>query len=260
MVGEVAMVFRAVYPAATKFKYIAQTISKIVDEIPFIATPDGLFVKSLSSDKTTMIILQIPVTAFEEYQCDEDKVTFIVNADEFSRISKRGTRNDLVELELEKENRRLRLGFIDKKTGVTRTFYLELREGVVEDLGEPNVELPIIARMLTDTFKNALRDAKIVDEEVEIVAEGEEKLIIRSITPQREYHNIMERDKALISFRSSVDKARARYSLELLEATLKATTAAEALTLEFGEGLPLKLTFDLPGGSTLTYWIAPRTG
>ncbi len=252
------MTFRAVYPAATKFKYVAQTIAKITDEIPFVATPEGLFVKTLSSDKTTMIVLQIPSTAFEEYLCEEDKVTFIVSADEFSKVSKRGTRNDVIELVLEKEHRRLRFTFQDRKTGVERTFYVELREGIVEELPEPSLELPVIARMLTDTFKNALRDVKLVGEEVEIIAEGEERIIFQSISPQREYYNIMEREKALLSFRNTSEKVHAKYSLELLEAALKATTAAEAVTLEMGENMPLKLTFDLPGGATLVYWIAPR--
>ena len=59
---------------------------------------------------------------------------------------------------------------------------------------------------------------------------------------------------------SREEKVKARYSIELIEATLKATPAAESLTIEFGNNLPLKLTFDLPGGSTLVYWVAPRVG
>jgi len=251
--------FRAVYPTATKFKSLVQTIVKIAEEIPFIATENGLSVKTLSPDKTTMIVLNIPSIAFDEYYCEGEE-TFILGSDELNKISKRGTRNDVVELELEREQRRLRLSFKNKKTGVERTFYLSLREGVVEKLQEPSLELPVSIRMLADDYKRVIRDAKLVGEELEFETEGNTKLIIRSVTPNKEYHAILEINNPLISMVSREEKVKARYSIELIEATLKATSAAESLTIEFGNNLPLKLTFDLPGGSTLVYWVAPRVG
>ncbi|HIP65982.1 MAG TPA: DNA polymerase sliding clamp [Pyrodictium sp.] len=252
------MTFKAIYPAATKFKYIVETITKALDEIPFMATAEGLYVKSLSPDKTTMLVLTMPVTTFEEYNVEKDKVVFVVPSDELKRAAKRGTRNDMVELVLEEDQRRLKMTFIDKKTGVTRTFYIPLREAVVEELNEPQVELNVVARLNADDFKNIVRDAKIVSDEVEFTAH-EDRLEAHSLSMQKEYRCIMEIGNPLITYEVKGNPPiRAKYAIDLLQASLKAASTADTVTVEFGEALPMKLTFDLPGGSTLVYWVSPR--
>ncbi len=253
------MVFRCIYPAATKFKYIVQTIVKILDEVPFIATSEGLEVRTLTPEKTTMIILRMPTTSFEEYQLEEEEKTFIVPADDLNKVAKRGTRNDLVELALEEEQRRLRVTFIDKKTSVTRTFYVPLREGVVERLSEPQVELTVSLKMLADDLKNIINDVKLVGDEAEFIG-LEDRFEVRSVTPQREYHGVFEVGNPLITYDIRGEApVRSKYAIDLLKASTKAASAADAVTVEFGEGLPLRLAFDLPGGSSLIYWITPRT-
>ncbi len=249
---------RLVYPAATKFKYIMQTIAKVLDQIPFIVDPEeGLVVKALSADKTTMVVMRIPLGAFEEFDAPEKK-SFIVPADELNKVAKRGTRNDIVEIVLEEEQRRLRINFIDKKTGIRRTFYIPLIEGVVEDLSEPQVELTVTAQMTADDFKHVVRDAKIVSDEVEFVAE-QDRLVARSITPQKEYYNIMEVGRPLITYEVRGNPPIvSKYAVDLLQSTLKATQAASTATIEFGEALPMRVSFDLPGGGTLVYWVSPR--
>ncbi len=249
---------RLVYPAATKFKYIMQTIAKVLDQIPFTADPEeGLVVKALSADKTTMVVMKIPLGAFEAFETTEKK-SFIVPADELNKVAKRGTRNDIVEIVLEEEQRRLRINFIDKKTGVRRTFYIPLIEGVVEELSEPQVELTVRAQMTADDFKHIVRDAKIVSDEVEFVAE-QERLVARSLTPQKEYYNIMELGRPLISYEVRGNPPIvSKYAVDLLQSSLKATQAASTATIEFGESLPMRISFDLPGGGTLIYWVSPR--
>ncbi|ABM81116.1 DNA polymerase sliding clamp [Hyperthermus butylicus] len=252
------MGFRAVYPAATKFKYIIQTIAKVMDEIPFIVAQDGLDVRTLTPDKTTMIILRLPVTAFEEYQLDEDKKTFIVLADELNKVAKRGTRNDIVELKLDEEHRRLEVNFIDKKTNVVRSFYVSLREGTVEELAEPQVELTVTAKMMADDFKNVINDAKIVSDEVEFAA-YEDRIEVYAESAQKKYMGVLKVGMPLITLNvEGGTPIRAKYSIDLLKAAVKATTAANTVTLEYGEALPMRLSFDLPGGGLLIYWISPR--
>lgn len=250
------MSFRAVYPSASKFKYIAQTLAKIASEIPFTANENGINVKVLSPDKTTMIILTLPSLAFEEYECSQE-ITFIVGSDEFNKTVKRGSRNDMLEFILEKEYRRLKMTFIDRKLGYRRTFYVSLREGVVEKLPEPKMELPVSIRMISDDFKNIIKDAKIVGDEIEFIATPE-KVEVRTITPQKEYYNILLPDKPLVSMIVKEAEVRSTYGIDLLEAALKATSASETVTLEFGPSMPIKIVFDVPGGGTLTYWVAPR--
>jgi proliferating cell nuclear antigen len=252
------MSFRAVYPAATKFKYIVQTIAKVMDEIPFIATAEGLEVRALTPDKTTMIILRLPVTVFDSYELQEEKKTFIVSSDELNRIAKRGTRNDIVELKLDEEHRRLEINFHDKKTGIVRSFYVPLREGIVEELSEPQVELSVTARMMAEDFKNVINDAKIVSDEVEFRT-LEDKIEVHAESTQKRYKGILLQGDPLLSLDITGNPPiTAKYSIDLLKAALKATSAADTVTLQYGESLPMRLSFDLPGGGILIYWVSPR--
>lgn len=252
------MGFRAVYPTATKFKYIVQTIAKIMDEIPFVARADGLEVKTLTPDKTTMIILRLPVSAFEEYELDEEKKVFVVSSEEMNRIAKRGTRNDMVELKLDEERRRLEINFIDKKTGVVRSFYVPLREAIIEELAEPQVELTVSIRLEAEDFKNIINDAKIVSDEIELVAEDEHLEAI-AVSAQKKYTGIFRVGDPLISYEvKGPTPIRAKYSIDLLKATTKATSAADTASLEYGEALPMRITFELPSGGVLVYWVSPR--
>ena len=250
------MRFRAVYPNATKFKYIVQTIVKLADLVPFTADEKGLRVVILSPDKTTMTILSLPAESFEEYEVSE-KVEFHLASDELNRVAKRGSRNDKVELAAEPE--RFKMVFVDQKSGVTRSFYLQYREAVAEPVRELRLELPVMVRMLASDFKEILRDAKLVGDEL-IFSVEDGKLVVRSESQQREYTNIMREGSPLISLSCPEgQEVSARYGLDALQAVVKAASAAEAMTLEFGKDLPMKLTFELPMGGTLVYWVAPRT-
>ena len=250
------MRFRAVYPNATKFKYIVQTIVKLADLVPLTADEKGLRVVILSPDKTTMTILSLPAESFEEYEVSE-KVEFHLASDELNRVAKRGSRNDKVELVAEPE--RFKMVFVDQKSGVTRSFYLQYREAVAEPVRELRLELPVMVRMLASDFKEILRDAKLVGDEL-IFSVEDGKLVVRSESQQREYTNIMREGSPLISLSyPEGQEVSARYGLDALQAVVKAASAAEAMTLEFGKDLPMKLTFELPMGGTLVYWVAPRT-
>jgi len=252
------MTFRAVYPTATKFKYIVQTIAKVMDEIPFIAKPEGIEVKTLTPDKTTMIVLRLPLSAFEEYELEDEKKVFVVPADELNRIAKRGTRNDMVEIKLNEEQRRLEINFIDRKTGVVRAFYVPLREAIVEELAEPQVELTVTIRLEADDFKNLINDAKIVSDEIEFVGH-EDLLEVKAVSTQKKYTGLFRIGDPLISYEArGPAPIRSKYSIDLLKATTRATSAADMATVEYGEALPMKVTFDLPGGGVLIYWVSPR--
>jgi len=205
-----------------------------------------------------MIILRMPATSFEEYNLDEERKTFVLPADELNRVAKRGTRNDMVELVLEEDKHRMRITFIDKKTGVQRAFYIPLREAVTEELGEPQVELSVEARMLTDDFKAIVNDSKIVGDEVEFTA-YEDKIEVKCGSAQKEYYAVLSLNNPLVSLDVKGNPPiRSRYAIDLLKASLKATQTADSVVLEYGESLPMKLTFELPGGSVLIYWISPR--
>ena len=249
------MGFRILYRSASKFKYITQTIAKITDITPLMVNGSGLTVRTLSPDKTTMVSLNLPVSAFEEFECTGEYVV-PVSSDELNKTVRRGTRNDMLEFTFEDGNRELKLSFIDTKLNVKRTFSVPIRDVAVDKLPEPKIKLTVSMRMLAEDFKSLLGDAKIAGDEVEFLA-SKDKVEVKSITPQREYYSLLTLDKPLISLNVE-QESTATYAIDLLEASLKAVGAAESIMLEFGQGLPMRITFELPTGGTLVYIVAPR--
>ncbi len=249
------MVFRASFTAVPKFRYIAQTLAKITDEAPFYATMDGLEAKILSPDKTTLTILKIPAIAFEEYNVEGEEF-FVVAADEFNKVIRRGTRDDILVLELDKENNRLKVIFKHKKTGMERTFYLEVKPRTPEQLPEPKLDLGVSFRILPDDYKHIIRDLKVVGEEA-VFQYKNGKIYIYSYAQQKEYRGEFAEGAPLSYISATVDEAKSVYSVSLLEATLKPVQAASDTLVSFDTNKPLKIEFTLAAGGTLVYWIVP---
>ena len=248
--------FRASYTATTKFKYIAQTIAKLTDEAPFYATLDALEVRILSPDKTTLTIVKIPSIAFEEYEVDEEKF-FVVSSDELNKIVKRGTRNDILIFELDEEKNQLKIIFRNKKTGIERSFVIETKPRTMEKIPEPQLELGVTARFVADDYKHIIRDLKIIGEEA-IFQYKDGKLYILSHTQQKEYRGEFSEGNPLTYLSATVEQARAKYSVGLLETTLKPVQASKFVTVSFDTDKPIKIEFEVAEGGYIIYWIVPR--
>jgi len=248
--------FKAVYSNASKMKYVAQAIAKIIDEAPFYATPDALEVKVLSPDKTMLTIVKIPSIAFDEYNVDGEEF-FVVSSMDFNRIIRRCTRNDVMEMELDKERSVLKIVFRDKKTGIERTFLLETRPRPPEQIPEINIELGVTVKMASDDYRELLGDLKTVGETaVFMVQEG--KLVVRTGEQQKEYEGVFSEGNPLIYLSSTAPRVQAKYSIDQLQATLKPISAAKQVTLYFDSDKPLKIEYEIAGGGTIVYWLTPR--
>ncbi len=248
--------FKASYTATSKFKYIAQALAKITDEAPFYVTQDTFEARILSPDKTTMIVLKIPSIAFEEYEVSGEEV-FIVPTSELNKIVRRGSRNDILVFEYDSEKGQLKIGFRNKKTGVERSFYIDARSGAGESIEELKLDLSVTARFIADDYKQIIRDLKVVGEEA-VFHYKEGKLYIYSHAQQKEYRGEFSEGDPLTYLSSTVDEAKAIYSIGLLEATLKPIQSAKYVTFSFDTDKPAKIEFEITEGGYMTYWIVPR--
>lgn len=245
------------YSSALGLRSIVQLLSKATDEVPFLATPNSLEVKVLSPDKTSLMILQLPAVAFEEYVCDMDEF-FVVATDELMRVFRRGGRNDEVSLELNKAAGQLKVVLKNKKTGVERAFSIELKERAREAVPELSVELSVSVRMLARDFKDLVKDLKVVGEEARFTYSNG-KLYVKAYGYPKEYEAVLEDGNPLVSISSSTSEAEATYSTAHLEVVARASSMAEVIDLMFDTDKPLKLELILETGGKVIYWIAPRT-
>lgn len=252
----VGALFRAVFPSGAKLKAISAAIVKVTDEAPFFIKPEALEVKVLSPDKTVMTIVKIPSASFEEYHFESED-NFVVSSTDLNRVLRRGTRNDLVVLELDKGAGVLKTSFRHKKTGVERTFYVELRQTIPEDFPELNIDLGVTFRMLSADFKLLLRDIKSVADYAVFHYRGG-KLEVHAAEQQKEYRAVLEEGGPLEMISATVDEAKAAYSADVLTAAARAASASKHVTISFDTDKPMKVVFELEGGGVLVYWLTPR--
>ena len=247
---------RVVYSAASKFKYVTQTLAKINDEGILAFTLDGLTAWIMSPDKAVLAVLKAPSIAFDEFDVPEE-ARFTIRTDEFNKIVRRATRNDDLIIEYNPEEQALAVTLRDRKTGIPRSFLLPVLEMGPPELREPRLDSTARAIILSDDFKSLIQDAKVVGDLIELEAD-DEVLTARVQGEEKEYVWEMRVGDPLIELEVD-EKTISTYTRNTLEAATKPTGAAENVKLEYSTDYPLKLEFTFPNTEKLYIYIAPAT-
>ncbi|RLF24543.1 MAG: proliferating cell nuclear antigen (pcna) [Thermoprotei archaeon] len=246
------MTLKLIFSEAKQWKYLVDTLSRLIDEASFIATPEGLRLRALDPSRIAMVDFVMPSEAFEEYLCDGE-VRIGVNFDEFKKIMKRGSAKDKLELEVSEE-RRLKVRFRGR---AVRTFSLPILELGAEELPTPRISFTVEAKLLSDAVKDAIKDAEIVSDYVKFET-GEECLLMKASSDRGSVEVEFTRDSGSLIEIDIKEPSYAAYSLDYLSDMMKAYQLSDILTIEYATNKPLALTFDLPGGGRLTFYLAPR--
>ena len=246
------MSLRFEFPDARDWKYLIQSLEAIIDEANFVADDEALRLRALDPSRIAMVDLYIPREAFNLYEI-EGRVTIGVNFDDLNKILRRAKRDDRILMAV--MGGRLRITLSGK---AERTFSLPLLDIVGEELPTPRVSFDVMAKMLSDTLRDTLKDAEMVSDTARFVGEEDElKITARSDKGELEAKFSMEAG-SLLEYEVKVPSS-ASYSLSYLNDIVgKAYRVSDVVTVEFASNKPLSLTFDIAGGGVLRYYLAPR--
>jgi len=230
-----------------------ESLNVIIDEACFIADNEALRLRALDPSRIAMVDLYIPREAFYSYDMGEEQVKIGVNFDDLNKILKRAKSDDKVVFEV--EGGRLKITLIGK---AERTFSLPLIDIVGEELPTPKVTFDVTAKMLSDTLRDALKDAEMISDTARFVGEeGVFKILAKSDKGELEVKFSLEAG-SLIEYEVK-QPSSASYSLNYLDDIVsKAYRISDLATVEFSSNKPLSLTFDIAGGGILRYFLAPR--
>ena len=244
---------RFLFPDAREWKYLVQSLATIIDEASFVATSEGLKLRALDPSRIAMVDLFIPRDAFEEYEIGEEEVKIGVNFDDLNKIIKRGKADERVVFEVTES--RLKITLLGKSE---RSFSLPLLDIVGETLPTPKVTFTVLAKMMSDALRDALKDAELVSDMVRFVGEENEfRVEAKSDKGEVEARFTLEQG-SLLEYEVQ-EPASALYSLSYLTDIVgKAYRVSDIVTIEFSTNKPLALTFDITEGGTLRYYLAPR--
>lgn len=246
------MGLKFLFPNAREWRYIIESLRAIIDEASFTAAPEGLKLRALDPSKVAMVDLLIPQNAFEEYEVDGE-VRIGVNFDDLVKVIKRGKSDERIVFETT-ENR-LRVSFVGR---AVRTFSLPLIDVIGEELPEPRTTFTVKARMLSDAFRDVLKDVELVSDNVKFIGE-EDGLKIQARGDRGEVEAKFSIETGSLLEYDVTEPSSSLYGVDfLLNIVGKAYRISELTTLEFGTNKPLALTFDVASGGILKYYLAPR--
>ncbi|OYT52070.1 MAG: hypothetical protein B6U73_00580 [Desulfurococcales archaeon ex4484_204] len=248
--------FRVTYPDGSVFKKMMLGVLKPLDEVPIKVSLDEFLIRSLSPDKNILIEVVMPRSAFESFDCTSE-TSITASRDQFLKVARRATKRDSVTLVYEEGSRTMRVVLVNARTGTERFFEVELSEAGRELIQSLQLDLPVRLQIASEDLKKLIRDSKIIGEELELTyKEGFIEATVKS--EGRMFKEILTMDKPLYSLESKESTASSKYDVDMLRAVVPAFDVTDLITLEFGSGLPLKISMNMEDGSRINIWIAPR--
>ena len=242
---------KLVFFDARVWRYVVSAISKIIEEGAFIVDNEGLRFKAMDPSHVVMIDYFIPSSAFEEFEVEGEEAIG-VNFEDITKIMRRATKED--KLGLETEGSKLIISLIGK--GV-RKFILPQLSLTTESLPEPQIEFNVKVRILSDLFKDMVKDLEPIGDILYLEA-SEEEFKAKATSDLGEAEVVIDRESGNIIDFEVKEPSKASYSIDYFVDMSAATNAANTVSIEFSTDMPSKIEFELPQEGRLTFYVAPR--
>lgn len=247
------MSLKFAFTDAKLWKNIIDALSGLVDELVFIADKNSLHARAMDPSHVAMVDFELPKNAFSEYNCSGE-VKLGINLEDMSRIMRRAGGGDALELSLDPEKNKLNVTF---RGATIRTFHIGLLDLTHEETPVPSIKFNAEIKMTADALKEALKDAEVVSDHVEVEATPEELDINASGDTGGVEIKLPKSSDAVLEL-NVTENSKAMYALSYLTDMMKAAAASDTVTVQFSTSMPIKLEFNIIGGGRLTYWLAPR--
>ena len=238
---------------------IIETLSSIIDETKIVVTPKEFSIKAMDPSRICLLKLVIKKEDFDGFECNKE-CNIGVNLDDFDKILKRSSGNDSITIEYQEEEQKIKIKVKREKSTRARTFSLALIDIDIQDVPMDNllkIEFKAVWDMDIDLFSEALKDAEIYSEILNIKATENEGLLFSSsgTIGEMEYNLSLE---DLFESDISEGEHKGAYSLTFLKSILKIAAITETFKISLKTDHPLKIEFVLLEGGELKYFLAPR--
>jgi proliferating cell nuclear antigen len=237
---------------------IIETLSSIIDETMIVVTPKEFTIEAMDPSRICLLKLVIKKEGFDDFECNK-ACKIGLNLDDFDKILKRSSSNDSITLEYQEDEQKIRIKMKREGSTRNRTFSLALIDIEYEEVPMDNllkIEFNAIWDMNIDHFNEALKDAEIYSEILNLKATEDEGLLFSSSGQIGEMEYNFDLEDLFESDISGENKGA--YSLTFLKSILKIAAITENFKISLKTDHPLKIEFGLLEGGGLKYFLAPR--
>ena len=238
------------------FRNLVRALAAVVDEGCFNVDESRIWLLAMDSSRVAMVDFELPGEFFDEYRCDGEPRIFI-KIDEFLKFLDRVERDERVKISLDEERARLVIRCI--RQGHSRRFTMPILEPLDEEVPQPKILFRSSARILTQSLRQAIRDADLVSEHVKIEV-ADDMLRMNAVGDIGNVYSDWERDADELLELKAEENSGATFTLSYLKDIVDAAiVSSESATLELTTDMPIRMDFEIPQGK-LVYYLAPVIG
>jgi len=91
---------RLVTIQASAFKSTFEVLKDILNDVNIYFKPDGMYIVTLDTARTSLIDIYLAADNFEEYSCDQEEIIAGINISNTFKLLKTITNNDVLTIEI----------------------------------------------------------------------------------------------------------------------------------------------------------------
>ena len=243
---------RLVFFDARVWRYLVSAISKVIDEGVFVITPEeGLRFRAMDPSHVILLDMHFPRDSFEEFDI-EGEVNAGVNFEDLAKVLRRAKKEDRLELEITESE--FVVTFVGRGR---RSFTLPVLDIATEEIPEPQLEFKAIVKVMSDVYRDTLKDVELVGDLIRFVASQDEFRVLSS-SEFGEAEIIYTRESGSILEMEVEDEQSSSYTLEYFTDLSGAARVADTVTIKFSSDMPAEVYHELPQGASFKLLVAPR--
>jgi proliferating cell nuclear antigen len=152
---------------ASAFKSTFEVLKDILNDVNIYFRPDGMYVVTLDSARTSLVDMHLPADNFEEYRCDQEEIIAGINISNTFKLLKTITNNDVLKMAI-RSKEFLDIEIISETKKTTSKFQLKLLDINESRIEVPDVEMTTVTTLPSADFQRLCRDMSNIGTDIEI--------------------------------------------------------------------------------------------
>ena len=234
---------------ASAIKSTFEVLKDILNDVNIYFKPDGMYIVTLDTARTSLVDMFLSADNFEEYECEHDIIAGI-NVSNTFKLLKSITNNDVLVININsKEYMNIEIHSEAKKTSTK--FALKLLDINENQIEVPNVNMTTITPMASSDFQRICRDMYNIGTNIEITREGTNlKLLCNGDFANQETD---------IQCTEESDKISGVYSLRYMNIFTKATSMCSTVQImQEEQNIFLILKYNVANLGDLKFYLATK--
>jgi proliferating cell nuclear antigen len=152
---------------ASAFKSTFEVLKDILNDVNIYFRPQGMYIVTLDTARTSLIDIFLSADNFEEYECLQEEIIAGINISNTFKLLKTITNNDVLKIEINsKEYMDIEISSEAKKTNTK--FQLKLLDINENHIEVPDIDMTTITTLPSVDFQRLCRDMSNIGTDIEI--------------------------------------------------------------------------------------------